>query len=243
MNRELEIVEQLILGQDPLHRGQALHTPKDPALDQARAHYYQQLKRVSKQHAAEPAQPSQPARCGQNRAGERWSIAEDNRLSALWETSATVTSAELADKLGRSRTAILARLVKQGYFADQASAMQADDQRLEQAGQPAWWATQPKPAMPATTSATPPRPPAHTTQGSGPIDIPNAGKAWSASDDARLRANWHDPASPNCASIAQSMGRSRAAIIARLVRIGEFPDRDAVRAADRERGSNLGQDD
>ena len=26
MNRELEIVEQLILGQDPLHRGQALHT-------------------------------------------------------------------------------------------------------------------------------------------------------------------------------------------------------------------------
>lgn len=243
MLRELEIVEQLILGQDPLHRGQALNTPKDPTLDQARAHYYQQLKRVSKQHAVQAASPPSPIRPSQNRAGERWSIAEDNRLSALWETSATVTSAELADKLGRSRTAILARLVKQGYFADQASAMQADDQRLEQAGQPAWWATQPKLAIPATTSATPPSPHAHTAQGSGPVDIPNAGKAWSASDDACLRASWHDPAAPDCASIAQSMGRSRAAIIARLVRIGEYPDRDAVRAADRERGSNLGLDD
>ncbi|BBF87229.1 hypothetical protein DLM_3643 [Aquitalea magnusonii] len=30
---------------------------------------------------------------------------------------------------------------------------------------------------------------------------------------------------------------------ARLVRIGKYPDRDAVRAADRERGSNLGWDD
>jgi hypothetical protein len=35
------------------------------------------------------------------------------------------------------------------------------------------------------------------------------------------------------------MGRSRAAIIARLVRIGEYPDRDAVRAADRERGGMM----
>lgn len=230
MLRELEIVEQLILGQDPLHRGQALHTPKDPALDLARANYYQQLKRVSKQHAAQPAQPSPPARSGQNRAGERWSIAEDNRLSALWETSSTVTSADLAEKLGRSRAAILARLVKQGYFADQASAMQADDQRLEQAGQPAWWASQP-----------PPLPLSDLDQQRD--SNPNAGKAWSASDDARLRASWHDPAAPDCASIAQSMGRSRAAIIARLVRIGEYPDRDAVRAADRERGSNLGRDD
>jgi hypothetical protein len=183
MLRELEIVEQLILGQDPLHRGQALHTPKDPALDQARANYYQQLKRVSKQHAAQPAPPSSPARPGHNRAGERWSIAEDNRLSALWETSATVTSAELAEKLGRSRAAILARLVKQGYFADQASAMQADDQRLEQAGQPAWWASQPPPL---------PLPDLDQQRDSNP----NAGKAWSASDDARLRASWHDPAHP-----------------------------------------------
>jgi len=224
MNRELEIVEQLILGQDPLHRGQALHTPKDPALDQARALYYQQLKRVSKQHAAQPAPPSPSARPGHSRAGERWSIAEDNRLSALWETSSTVTSAALADKLGRSRAAILARLVKQGYFADQASAMQADDQRLEQAGQPAWWASQPPPL------------PLPDTDSQQRDNSPNAGKAWSASDDARLRASWHDPTAPNCAGIAQTMGRSRAAIIARLVRIGEFPDRDAVRAADRERG-------
>ncbi|KJV27160.1 hypothetical protein VI06_15900 [Aquitalea magnusonii] len=230
MNRELEIVEQLILGQDPLHRGQALHTPKDPALDQARAIYYQQLKRVSKQHAAQPVPPSAPIRPGHSRAGERWSIAEDNRLSALWETSSTVTSADLAEKLGRSRAAILARLVKQGYFADQASAMQADDLRLEQAGQPAWWASQPPPL---------PLPDLDQQRDSNP----NAGKAWSTSDDARLRACWHDPASPDCASIAQSMGRSRAAIIARLVRIGEYPDRDAVRAADRERGSNLGRDD
>ncbi|WP_159874780.1 hypothetical protein [Aquitalea denitrificans] len=230
MNRELEIVEQLILGLDPLHRDHALHTPKDPALDQARANYYQQLKRVSKQHAAQPVPPSAPARPGHSRTGERWSIAEDNRLSALWETSSTVTSAELAEKLGRSRAAILARLVKQGYFADQTSAMQADDQRLEQAGQPAWWASQPPP-LPLPDLDQP------------PDSNPNAGKAWSASDDARLRASWHDPAAPDCASIAQTMGRSRAAIIARLVRISEYPDRDAVRAADRERGSNLGQDD
>ncbi|WP_062787223.1 hypothetical protein [Aquitalea pelogenes] len=107
MLRELEIVEQLILGQDPLHRGQALHTPKDPALDQARAIYYQQLKRVSKQHASQPVPPSAPVRPGHSRAGERWSIAEDNRLSALWETSSTVTSADLAEKLGRSRAAIM----------------------------------------------------------------------------------------------------------------------------------------
>ncbi|PXX45952.1 hypothetical protein [Aquitalea magnusonii] len=230
MLRELEIVEQLILGQDPLRRGQALHTPKDPALDQARAHYYQQLKRVSKQHAAQPAPASTPDRPAHNRAGERWSIAEDNRLSALWETSSTVTSAELAEKLGRSRAAILARLVKQGYFPDQASAMQADDQRLEQAGQPAWWASQP-----------PPLPLPDLDQQRD--HKPNAGKAWSASDDARLRASWHDPAAPDCASIAHSMGRSRAAIIARLVRISEYPDRDAVRAADRERGSSVGRDD
>ncbi len=230
MNRELEIVEQLILGQDPLHRGQALHTPKDAALDQARAHYYQQLKRVSKQQPAQPAPASAPDRPGHKRAGERWSIAEDNRLSALWETSSTVTSVELAEKLGRSRAAILARLVKQGYFSDQSSAMQADDQRLEQAGQPAWWASQPPPLATPTRSANAA---AHTDVAT---DIPNAGKAWSASDDARLRASWHDPAAPDCASIAQSMGRSRAAIIARLVRIGEYPDRDAVRVADRERG-------
>jgi len=76
MNRELEIVEQLILWQDPLHCGQALHTPKDPALEQARAQYYQQLKRASKQHAALPVQPSPPPCPGYHRAGERWSIAE-----------------------------------------------------------------------------------------------------------------------------------------------------------------------
>jgi len=236
MNRELEIVEQLILGQDPLHRGQALHTPKDAALDQARAQYYQQLKRVSKLHGPPPlASPPPTARPGHSRAGERWSIAEDNRLSALWETSTTVTSADLADKLGRSRAAILARLVKQGYFADQTSAMLADDQRLEQAGLPAWWAAQSTPTNLSTTPATPSTPAGIAAPSTSTIDIPNAGKAWSASDDARLRASWHDPAAPNCASIAQSMGRSRAAIIARLVRIGEYPDRDAVREVDRQR--------
>jgi hypothetical protein len=73
--------------------------------------------------------------------------------------------------------------VKQGYFADQASAMQADDQRLEQAGQPAWWASQPPPL---------PLPDLDQQRDSNP----NAGKAWSASDDARLRASWHDPAHP-----------------------------------------------
>lgn len=240
MLRELEIVEQLILGQDPLHRGQPLHTPKDAALDQARAHYYQQLKRVSKQHATQPVPPSSPARPNHNRAGERWSIAEDNRLSALWETSATVTSAELADKLGRSRIAILARLVKQGYFPDQAGAMQADDQRLEQAGQPAWWAAQPTPGISPMAPATAGTPAGIAAPSTSTTDIPHAGKPWSTSDDARLRASWHDPAAPNCLSIAQTMGRSRAAIIARLVRIGEFPDRDAVRAADRERGRDDG---
>lgn len=233
---ELEIVEQLILGQDPQHRGQALHTPRDAALDQARALYYQQLKRVSKQHAAQAALPQPPIRPSQNRAGERWSIAEDNRLSALWETSATVTSAELADKLGRSRAAILARLVKQGYFTDQTAAMLAEDQRLEQAGQPVWWAAQPEPGILSILPATPATLSDDTVQDSGCADIPNAGKAWRSSDDARLRASWHDPAAPDCATIAHNMGRSRAAIIARLVRIGEFPDRDAVRAADRERG-------
>ena len=129
MNRELEIVEQLILGQDPLHRGQALHTPKDAALDQARAHYYQQLKRVSKQQPAQPAPASAPDRPGHKRAGERWSIAEDNRLSALWETSSTVTSAELAEKLGRSRAAIIARLVRIGEYPDRDAVRVADRER------------------------------------------------------------------------------------------------------------------
>ena len=96
---------------------------------------------------------------------------------------------------------------------------------------------------PPTTLATPSTPADIAAQSSSATDIPNAGKPWSASDDARLRASWHDPAAPNCASIAQSMGRSRAAIIARLVRIGEYPDRDAVRAAERERESNLGRED
>jgi len=224
MNRELEIVEKLVLGIDPLGRGEPLHTPRDAALDKARAIYYEQLKRVCKQHGPAPAvPPAHASRPGESRAGERWSIAEDNRLTALWETSPTVSTASLAEKLGRSPTAIIARLVRLGFFSDLHAAMQADNNRLEALGQAAHWTDRDWQSA-AFQSAEP-----------GLEHRPNAGKPWRAEEDQQLQAAWDSAEGPDCTAIATRLGRSRGAIIARLVRIGLLPDRDAVIAAEQQR--------
>jgi|GEM_PF-5755588 len=224
MNRELEIVEKLVLGIDPLGRGEALHTPRDAALDKARAIYYEQLKRVCKQHGPAPAvTPPHGSRHGESRAGERWSIAEDNRLSALWETSPTVSTSSLAEKLGRSPIAIIARLVRLGFFSDQQAAMRADNSRQEALGQEPHW----------TPSALQTPPSLHMAP--NVAHSPNAGKPWRTEDDQQLQAAWNGAEGLDCTAIATRLGRTRSAIIARLVRIGLLPDREAVIAAEQQR--------
>lgn len=222
MSRELEIVEKLVLGIDPTGRGEALRTPKDPALDKARAIYYEQLKRVCKQHAlTEVQEPVSAGRQRESRAGERWTITEDNRLIALWEASPKVTTTELSEKLGRTRTAIITRLVKQGVFIDQQMAMLADNARMEASGQEPYWSSltlQMKRSQSVALSCK---------------SRENAGKAWTPEGDRLLRTYWHAPERLTCALIGLQMGRTRDAIIARLVRIGVLPDRDAVQVEDR----------
>lgn len=222
MSRELEIVEKLVLGIDPMGRGEALRTPKDPALDKARAIYYEQLKRVCKQHAlTEVQEPVSARRQGESRAGERWTITEDNRLIALWEASPKVTTTELSEKLGRTRAAIIARLVKQGVFTDQQMAMLADNARMEASGQEPYWSTL---ALQVRRSKV-------VSLVSKPGE--KAGKVWEAEEDQLLRTYWHAPEKLTCALIGLQMGRTCDAIIARLVRIGVLPDRDAVQVEDR----------
>ncbi|OWY40035.1 hypothetical protein CEK28_04685 [Xenophilus sp. AP218F] len=219
MSRELEIIEKIVLGLDPMRVGATLDTPRDPGLDKARAVYYEHLKRVCKQHVRPERLPaSEPDRHPAPRKGERWTIAEDNRLEALWDTSPAITTEQLAVKLGRTRSAIISRLSKLGLFPDHQQAMLADNRRLEAAGSPPFWQLDAAPASTAAAQAV----------GEG-----NAGRRWTEEDDGKLRRDWRGADAPSCGELALRLGRTRGAIIARLVRIGEFPDRDAAIAADR----------
>ncbi|WP_293813830.1 hypothetical protein [uncultured Aquitalea sp.] len=223
MSRELEIVEKIMLGIDPAGRGDPLTTPKDPALDKARAIYYEQLKRVSKQHApAASVAAVEKDKPSGSRRGERWTIAEDNRLEALWDTSPVVTTVELSAKLGRTRTAVIARLVKLGFFEQISAAMAADNARLEAAGGISLWSLSDQNAICAVESAH-------------PVEPANAGSPWSSAADEELRSLWEAPEQLTCEEIGTRLGRTRGAIVARLVRLGFFADRDEVRRADLKR--------
>lgn len=220
--RELEIVEQLVLGLDPAGRRDPLGTPKDPALDKARALYYEQLKRVAKQHAADPPSAPEPLPApGGARQGQRWTIAEDNRLALLWEASPAPVR-QLSEKLGRSPLAIVSRLVHLGLYEQQQAAMQADNARMQALDLPPLWDV---PAAAETPPAKPAAPPAAGKQGA----------VWTVADDQQLKTLWHSPAQPDSQAIAKQLGRSRGAILARLVRLGLFSDREAAYQADQAR--------
>lgn len=218
--RELDIVEKLVLGIDPAGRNAPLDTPKDAGLDQARAQYYEQLKRVARQHAT-PTPTAGPAP-HTPRQGQRWTISEDNRLASLWQTS-TDTATRLADKLERSPIAILARLVKLGFFADLPAAMKADNHRSTTLGLEVRW-------DPATVAAERPEPP--------PTGASRFGEPWRRDEDRQLAERWNAADQPGAQALARHFGRSEGAILARLVRIGLYTDRDAARAADRQRSAD-----
>ena len=60
----------------------------------------------------------------------------------------------------------------------------------------------------------------------------NHGKAWSVADDAHVLALWKSADAPSASIIATVLGRAEGSIVARLVHLGLFPDREAARAAD-----------
>lgn len=220
--RELDIVEKLVLGIDPAGRNAPLDTPKDALLDKARAQYYEQLKRVARQHAGPQAAPDPVPAPHTPRQGQRWTISEDNRLASLWQTS-TDTATRLADKLERSPVAVLARLVKLGFFADLPAAMQADNHRSEAQGLAASW-------DPAALAAERPAPARTGTR--------RFGEPWRRDEDRQLAERWNGEGRPTARALAEQFGRSEGAILARLVRLGLYADRDAARDADRQRGGN-----
>ena len=64
---------------------------------------------------------------------------------------------------------------------------------------------------------------------------PMHGKAWSPEDDSALERAWLADGSTTAEALAARFGRVEGAIIARLVHIGLFSDRDQARAANAER--------
>lgn len=60
------------------------------------------------------------------------------------------------------------------------------------------------------------------------------GKRWESWHDDRLRILWSEH-KKTCVHIADEMQRTEGAIIARLVHLGIYPDRDTAREADRVR--------
>ncbi len=61
------------------------------------------------------------------------------------------------------------------------------------------------------------------------------GSAWAKEDDQALHLAWESDATPTASALGERFGRSKGAIIARLVHIGLFADRDAARLADQAR--------
>ncbi|RBJ65377.1 hypothetical protein C3L29_040190, partial [Pseudomonas sp. MWU12-2534b] len=70
------------------------------------------------------------------------------------------------------------------------------------------------------------------TKPAAPPTADKQGAAWTVADDQQLKTLWHSPAQPDSQAIAKQLGRSRGAILARLVRLGLFSDRDAAYQAD-----------
>ncbi|NHR06520.1 hypothetical protein HA052_15110, partial [Chromobacterium haemolyticum] len=151
----------------------------------------------------------------------RWTIAEDNRLALLWEASPAPVR-QLSEKLGRSPLAIVSRLVHLGLYEHQQAAMQADNARMQTLQLPPLW------DVPAPAEKPPTRPAAPPAAG-------KQGAVWTVTDDQQLKTLWHSPAQPDSLAIAKQLGRSRGAILARLVRLGLFSDRDAAYQADQAR--------
>lgn len=57
------------------------------------------------------------------------------------------------------------------------------------------------------------------------------GKAWPPDDDNALKERWFSPGAPTAAMLGEAFARSQGAIIARLVHLGVYPDRDSARQA------------
>ncbi len=161
------------------------------------------------------------------RKGARWSIEEDSQLEALWVSSQSVTTEHLAAQFGRTRTAIISRLVKIGLFQDLEQVISADIQR--QGGIEV-------PPSRSETGGHVESSPHEETSAAASEECPNKGSRWTTDDDRLLSDYWHAAGGFTCGEIGDLLGRSSGAIAARLVRIGVFPDRQAVREANRMRG-------
>ena len=130
MNRELEIVEKIVIGCDPVDGDQTLQTPRDYALDKARIIYFEQLKRVCLQ--TDGLLPPRKARASYQSnpyAGASWTAAEDARLWALWIAPEKLTCQGIGECMGRTEGAIIARLVHQGRFPSRKAVRDANQQR------------------------------------------------------------------------------------------------------------------
>ena len=67
------------------------------------------------------------------------------------------------------------------------------------------------------------------------------GARWLPEDDARLQERWSEPAAPSAEVLSIDFGRTPGSIVARLVHLGVYPDRDAARIANEKRGQKAPQ--
>ena len=72
-----------------------------------------------------------------------------------------------------------------------------------------------------------------TSDANSPI---NQGKPWTQKDDIRLKSMWLSTQQNTAKNISDQFMRSEGAIIARLVKIGLYTDRDAAIEANKKRG-------
>jgi len=70
---------------------------------------------------------------------------------------------------------------------------------------------------------------------SSKVEAAMHGIAWSRHDDEALKRAWETEQTATAAALGQRFGRSTGAIIARLVHIGLFPDRETARQSDQAR--------
>lgn len=62
------------------------------------------------------------------------------------------------------------------------------------------------------------------------------GKAWASADDEALRSAWTTESSATAAMLGERFGRGEGAILARLVNLGLFEDRERASEANKIRG-------
>lgn len=130
MDRELEIVEKMIVGKDPVGGG-VLETPRDYCLDKARIAYFEQLLRVCQSGTSQLDGKRHSDRSyRKGNQGETWTAADEDRLRVLWSSSEQLTCNEIGQRLGRTEVAIVARLVHLGQFKSRNAVREANQQRV-----------------------------------------------------------------------------------------------------------------